>query len=61
VKGRGIPNLQRRGRGDLYVTLHIVAPTRPSKEERQLLERLADLGGERGGPVPGELRRPEFG
>lgn len=61
VKGRGIPNLQRRGRGDLYVTLHIVAPPRPSKEERQLLERLADLGGERGGPVPGELRRPEFG
>jgi molecular chaperone DnaJ len=61
VKGRGIPNLQRRGRGDLFVTLHIVAPTRPSKEERELLERLADLGGEGAGPVSGELRRPEFG
>ncbi|HZB00679.1 MAG TPA: molecular chaperone DnaJ [Actinomycetota bacterium] len=61
VKGHGVPNLQRRGRGDLFVTLHIVAPTNPSKEERQLLERLADLGGERGRPVPGELRRPEFG
>jgi molecular chaperone DnaJ len=61
IKGHGVPNLQRRGRGDLFVTLHVVAPTNPSKEERQLLERLADLGGERGGPVPGELRRPEFG
>jgi molecular chaperone DnaJ len=61
VKGRGVPNLQRRGRGDLFVTLHIVAPTDPSKEERQLLERLADLRGERGGTAQGELRRPEFG
>jgi molecular chaperone DnaJ len=61
VKGRGVPSLQRRGRGDLFVTLHIVAPTDPSKEERQLLERLADLRGERRGTVPGELRRPEFG
>jgi molecular chaperone DnaJ len=61
VKGRGVPNLQRRGRGDLFVTLHIVSPTDPSKEERQLLERLADLRGERGAPTRGELRRPEFG
>lgn len=61
VKGRGVPNLQRRGRGDLFVTLHIVAPTDPSKEERRLLERLAELRGERNGSIAGELRRPEFG
>ncbi|HET9671754.1 MAG TPA: molecular chaperone DnaJ [Actinomycetota bacterium] len=60
LKGRGIPNLQRRGRGDLYVTVHIVAPTHLSKEERSLLERLSELRGEGPGPVDGELRRPEF-
>jgi molecular chaperone DnaJ len=60
LRGKGIPNLQRRGRGDLFVTVHIVAPTRLSREERSLLERLSELRGERGGPVPGELRRPEF-
>ena len=60
LKGRGVPNLQRRGRGDLFVTVHIVAPTHLSKEERSLLERLSELRGEREGPVRGELRRPEF-
>jgi molecular chaperone DnaJ len=60
LKGRGVPNLQRRGRGDLFVTVHIVAPTRLSREERSLLERLAELRGEQNGPVSGELRRPEF-
>jgi molecular chaperone DnaJ len=61
VRGRGVPNLQRRGRGDLFVTIHIVTPTDPSTEERRLLEQLAELRGERDGPAHGELRRPEFG
>jgi molecular chaperone DnaJ len=59
VKGKGVPNLQRRGRGDLFVTLHIVPPRDLSKEERSLLERLADL---RPGSGNGArtLRRPEY-
>jgi molecular chaperone DnaJ len=61
LKGKGIPNLQRRGRGDLYVTVHIVAPTDLSAEERGLLERLSELRGELGEAVHAELRRPEFG
>ncbi|HTG48054.1 MAG TPA: molecular chaperone DnaJ [Actinomycetota bacterium] len=61
LKGKGIPHLNRRGRGDLYVTLHVVTPRELSREERGLLERLAELRGEAGrGPQPGELRRPEF-
>jgi len=61
LKGRGIPNLQRRGRGDLYVTLHVVTPTDLSKEERTLLEQLADLRGEpRKGAVEGTVRRPGY-
>ena len=29
LKGKGVPNLNRRGRGDLYVTLHVVTAARP--------------------------------
>ena len=64
LQGKGIPHLQRRGRGDLFVTLHIVPPRDLSEEERGLLEQLADLRREpvRGdGAARGELRRPEFG
>ena len=63
LKGKGVPHLQRRGRGDLFVTLHIVTPTRLSKEERSLLERLAELRDEGAGGNGGlarHLRRPEF-
>jgi molecular chaperone DnaJ len=61
LKGKGIPNVNRRGRGDLFVTLHVVTPRELSKEERQLLERLAELRGEpRKGAAKGDLRRPEF-
>jgi molecular chaperone DnaJ len=63
LKGRGVPHLQRRGRGDLFVTLHIVTPRDLSKEERSLLERLAELrdGSAAGnGVAPRSLRRPEY-
>jgi molecular chaperone DnaJ len=62
LKGKGVPHLQRRGRGDLYVTVHIVTPRGLSEEERSLLERLARLRDEPAGngSAPRELRRPEF-
>jgi molecular chaperone DnaJ len=61
LRGKGVPNLNRRGRGDLYVTVHVVTPRELSREERSLLERLSELRNEsRGGPAPGQLRRPEF-
>jgi molecular chaperone DnaJ len=47
LRGKGIPNIGRRGRGDLYVTVVVETPSPRSKEERQLLERLAELRGER--------------
>jgi molecular chaperone DnaJ len=63
LRGKGVPHLQRRGRGDLFVTLHIITPQDLSKEERSLLERLAELRGEgavaNGAPAQ-QLRRPEF-
>jgi molecular chaperone DnaJ len=63
VKGKGVPHLQRRGRGDLFVTLHIVTPRDLSREERSLLQRLAELRDEpagANGATPRGLRRPEF-
>jgi molecular chaperone DnaJ len=62
LKGRGVPNLGRRGRGDLYVAVQVETPDPRSKDERELLEQLADLRGERlrrGHRYHGELRRPE--
>ena len=62
LRGKGIPNVNRRGRGDLYVTLHVVTPHDLSREERKLVERLAELRAEptRKDAAVGELRRPEF-
>jgi molecular chaperone DnaJ len=63
VKGKGVPHLQRRGRGDLFVTLHIVTPRDLSTEERSLLQRLAELRDEPpggNGAARRGLRRPEF-
>jgi molecular chaperone DnaJ len=61
LRGKGVPNLQRRGRGDLYVTVHVVTPTDLSREERTLLEKLAALRGEpKKGASDGSLRRPGY-
>jgi molecular chaperone DnaJ len=61
LKGKGVPNVNRRGRGDLFVTLHVVTPRDLSREEKKLMERLAELRGEpKKGSAKGELRRPEF-
>ena len=64
LRGRGVPNLERRGRGDLFVTIEVETPAPRSKEERELLERLAEVRGERpgadgsgGGRVAGRRRR----
>jgi molecular chaperone DnaJ len=63
IKAGGVPNVNRRGRGDLYVTLHVVTPDDLSREERKLWERLAELRGEGSSkrePARARLRRPEF-
>jgi molecular chaperone DnaJ len=60
VRGKGVPNLGGRGRGDLFLTLQVTTPKPGSKQERELLERLAELRGEPAGKrasVKAELRR----
>lgn len=61
LRGKGIPHLGRRGRGDLFLTVHVETPRDLRREERSLLERLAELRGEPAparGAVPARLRRP---
>jgi molecular chaperone DnaJ len=41
IRGKGIPRLEGHGRGDLYVFVKVVTPSRLSKEQRRLLEELA--------------------
>lgn len=41
VKGKGMPVLGGRGRGDLFVSATVVTPTTLTREQRKLLEQLA--------------------
>jgi molecular chaperone DnaJ len=42
VRGAGMPALRGRGSGDLRVVVNVVIPRRLKREQRELLERLAD-------------------
>ncbi|MEZ4569139.1 MAG: DnaJ C-terminal domain-containing protein [Thermomicrobiales bacterium] len=45
LRGRGVPDMGGRGRGDQMVTVHVVIPTELDKDQRRLFEELAeDLG-----------------
>ncbi|MEW6059811.1 MAG: molecular chaperone DnaJ [Actinomycetota bacterium] len=61
LRGKGIPNLGRRGRGDLFLTVHVGTPKDLRREERRLLEQLGEMRGEHAekhAPVRATLRRP---
>ena len=45
VRGSGMPNVRGQGQGDLLVTVHVAVPTKLSPRERELLEELARLEG----------------
>jgi molecular chaperone DnaJ len=48
LRGKGVPNVQGRGRGDLRVVVQVEIPTKLSSPESELLRRYAE---ERGEPV----------
>ncbi len=43
LKGQGMPVLGGRGRGDLFVSVTVVTPTSLTREQRKLLEQLAQV------------------
>ena len=42
IKGKGVPHLRRGGRGDQLVIFNVVVPTKLTKEQRELFEKLAE-------------------
>lgn len=42
IKGKGIHNDSTRRKGDMYIVLKVVTPKKLSKEQKQLIEMLAD-------------------
>jgi molecular chaperone DnaJ len=54
LRGRGVPHLQGRGRGDLILTVVVDTPTDLSHDQEDLLRRLAEARGE-------EVTPPEHG
>jgi molecular chaperone DnaJ len=45
ARGRGIPHLNGRGKGNLRVRVSVVVPTELSEEQEQLLRQLAEISG----------------
>jgi len=46
LRGRGVPMLQRRGRGDMVVTLFVDTPNELTSAQEELLRRFAAERGE---------------
>lgn len=55
LRGRGVPHLERRHRGDLLVEAIVDVPTELSEEEEEILRQLAELRGEAVAPPPSGL------
>jgi molecular chaperone DnaJ len=45
VRGKGLPRLGEGGHGDLHVRVHVWTPTHLTAEQRERLERLAEVEG----------------
>ncbi len=46
LKGKGIPSINGRGRGDQYVTVYIEPPKNLNKEQKEALKKFAETMGE---------------
>ncbi|MHB1486673.1 MAG: molecular chaperone DnaJ [Acidimicrobiales bacterium] len=58
LRGRGVPHVGGRGRGDLLVQVEVVTPDNLTREQEDLLRQLAEQRGEEVAPVdPGLFSR----
>lgn len=46
LRGKGVPHLHGGGRGDQHVRVVVETPTELSREQRELLEKFAEISGE---------------
>lgn len=47
LRGQGVPNLRSHRKGDMIIRVHVDTPTKLSSEQKELLEKLAELSGEK--------------
>ena len=47
LKGKGIPGLNGRGRGDQYVTVYIETPRNLNREQKEALKKFSESLGEK--------------
>ena len=60
LRGKGMPDVSGRGRGDLFATVQVLTPKRLSREQRALLDQLAKvLPAEEFEPRPREDQQDE--
>jgi molecular chaperone DnaJ len=50
IRGKGVPALNGSGRGDQHVQVTVETPTHLSREQRDLLQKFAELSGEETNP-----------
>jgi molecular chaperone DnaJ len=43
IRGKGIPDINGHGRGDLFITVRVLTPQKLTREQRRLLEQLATV------------------
>jgi len=44
LRGMGMPHLNRRGKGDMYVKINVKTPARLTKEQKELIRKLREEG-----------------
>jgi molecular chaperone DnaJ len=57
IPGHGVPHLRGIGRGDLHVQVEIAVPKKLTKEQRELLEKYAQVAGEDAGGGTGFFQK----
>ena len=57
LRGRGLPSLRGRRRGDLHVVVNVMIPSNLSDEQRELLRRFAESANGENYPAERERRR----
>lgn len=55
LRGRGVPHLERRNRGDLLIDVVVDVPTELPEDEEAVIRHLAELRGEEVAPPPSGL------
>ena len=55
IKGRGVPKRGGSARGDLYVTVNVVVPSKMSKEQKELVSKLGETFQDDNKPIEKKL------